>query len=249
MEKALADLVQATVNDPEDHEIFYHLGSFLITRNEPEKATEAFSKAIELKDDDAYYWLGRGVSYWNTCVKNKTGLWDESGDIMHLAVDDFTKAIEYDPDMADAYLNRGIVYCAMARESSNLIKAILTEKVTDEAERALLLAQLTHIGGKDLVPQADALLRGLRSDRGEAEVILTKSVSLFVESDGRDAVEDLTRAITLDPANAEAYYQRGLAYSLLGEPAKALSDYEQTCALDPGHAKAAAARDELLSGK
>jgi isocitrate lyase len=38
-----------------------------------------------------------------------------------------------------------------------------------------LLAQLGHIGGKDLIPQADALLRGLRSNRDQADVILAES--------------------------------------------------------------------------
>jgi tetratricopeptide (TPR) repeat protein len=249
MDKALADLVQATVNEPEDHEAFYHLGSFLITRNEPEKATEAFSKAIELNDDDAYYWLARGVSYWNTCVKNKIGFWDKEGDIMNLAIHDFTKAIECDPAMADAYFNRGMVRCSNARECNNLIKAIVNDKATDEAERVLMLAQLTRIGGKELVPQADAILRGLRSNRDEVDVLIAKGVGLAAEDDAREAVEDLTQAVTLDPKNAEAYYQRGLAYTLLGEKDKALADYDQTCALAPVHARAAEKRKELLSGK
>jgi tetratricopeptide (TPR) repeat protein len=247
MDKALADLTQATINAPESYEAFYHLGCFLVTHDEPEKATEVFSKAIELKDDNAYYWLARGVSYWNTSVKNKTGFWDKEGDIMQLAIDDFTKAIECDPTIADAYFNRGMVHCSDAQESNNLIKAIVAQKATDEAERVVMLAQLAHLGGKDLVPQADALLRGLRSDRDEADVLVAKGAGLFAEDDAREAVEDLTQAIALNPENAEAYYQRGLAYFLLGERAKALADYEQTCALDPDHARAAGKRDELLS--
>jgi tetratricopeptide (TPR) repeat protein len=248
-EKALADLIQATVNDPEDCEAFYHLGYFRFTRDEPEKAIEAFSKALELKDNDASYWLARGVCYWNICVKNKTGFWDEGGDTMNLAEEDFIKVIELAPDMAEAYYNRGMVRCSQARESNNLIKAILTQKATDEAGRTLLLAQLEHMGGKDLVPKADAVLRGLRGSRDQADVLMAQGAGLFAEYGAREAVEDLNRAIELEPGNAEAYYQRGLAYSLLGEGAKALPDYEQTCALDPDHAKAAGKRDELLSGK
>jgi tetratricopeptide (TPR) repeat protein len=168
---------------------------------------------------------------------------------MNLAIDDFTRAIECDPAMADAYFNRGMVHCANAQESNNLIKAVFTRKAADEAERTLLLAQLTRIGGKDLVPQADAILRGLRSSRDEADVLVAKSAGLFAENDAREAIEDLTQAVTLDPGNAEAYYQRGLAYTLTGERDKALADYEQTCALDPDHVKAAGKRDELLRGK
>jgi Flp pilus assembly protein TadD len=168
---------------------------------------------------------------------------------MGLAEDDFTKALECSPDMAEAYFDRGTVRCAKARESNNLIKAILTQKVTDETERVLLLAQLGRIGGKDLIPQADALLRGLRSNRDQADVIMAKSFGLFTEHDAREAIEDLSRAIALAPDQAEAYYQRGLVYTLMGEPDKARSDYEQTCALNPDHKKAAEKRDELLKNR
>jgi tetratricopeptide (TPR) repeat protein len=109
----------------------------------------------------------------------------------------------------------------------------------------VLLAQLEHIGGKDLVPDADALLRGLRSNRDEADVLVAKRVSLFAEDEAREAIEDLSHAIDLGLDNPEAYYQRGFAYALLGETDKALADYEQVCSLDPDHEKAAEKRDEL----
>jgi Flp pilus assembly protein TadD len=78
---------------------------------------------------------------------------------------------------------------------------------------------------------------------------MAKSLVLFVHNDAREAVEDLSRAITLDPDNAEAFYQRGLAYALMGEADKAVADYEQTCALDPGHRKASEKRKELLESR
>jgi hypothetical protein len=82
--------------------------------------------------------------------------------------------------MADAYLNRGTVRCSRARESDNLIKAIFTQKITGEAGRGLLLAQLTHIGGKDLIPQADAMLRGLSSNRDHVDGLMAQGAGLFV---------------------------------------------------------------------
>jgi tetratricopeptide (TPR) repeat protein len=168
---------------------------------------------------------------------------------MDLAAEDFGKAIECDPNMADAYLNRGIVKCARATDSHNFIKTILAGKATDEAQRVLLLAQLEHIGGHDYVPQFDALLRGLRSNRDEAESLMAKSLVLFVHNDAGEAIEDLSRAIALNPDNAEAFYQRGLAYALMGETDKAIADYEQTCVLDPDHRKAGEKLEELLKSR
>ncbi|MDR0402588.1 MAG: tetratricopeptide repeat protein [Treponema sp.] len=251
LKKALADFRKSAAREYDKklgYDALFQAGYVWFLRGEPEKAIGYFSRAIKRRDDCADYWLARGVCYWNQCVKHKTGFWDENGDIMDMAIDDFTKAIELAPDMADAWFDRGIVRCAKAQESHNLIKAIFTQKAADNAERALLMAQLTHIGGKDLVPQADAMLRGLRSNRDEVEVLMAKSFGLFAEDDAREAIADLTRAIELGTDHADAWYQRGLAFALLGEKDKALADYEQTRVVDPFHSRAAAKRDELLQG-
>jgi tetratricopeptide (TPR) repeat protein len=249
LDKALEDFMLAAEYDPGNEDTYYQVGCVWFLRNEHDKAIEWFSKGIEAKEDEADYWLARGVCYWNKCVKDKTGFWDEDGETINLAEKDFTKAIELAPDMADAHFNRGMVRGSKARESNNLIKAILAQKATDDAERVLLLAQLGHIGGKDLIPKADALLRGLRSNRDQVDVLMAKSFGLFAEDDAREAVEDLNRALALEPKRAEAYYQRGLAYTLLGERDKAISDYEQTCTLDPDHENAAGKLDELLKSR
>jgi tetratricopeptide (TPR) repeat protein len=245
LDKAMEDFRLASIYDPDDDYAFYQAGYICFIRQDYDAAIEWYSKAVAIKGSSADNWLARGVCYWNKCGRDKINFWGEGGEIMDMAIDDFTKAIECDPGMADAYFNRGTARCAKARESNNMIKTILTQKVTDDAERALLLAQLEHIGGKALVPQVDALLRGLRSNRDDVDVLMSKGFGLFAENDAREAVEDLCRAVGLAPDNAEAYYQRGLAYTLLGERDKALSDYEQTCALNPGHEKAAGKRDEL----
>jgi tetratricopeptide (TPR) repeat protein len=250
LKKALADFRKAAARDPcYAADPLYQAGYIWFLRGNPEKAIGYFSRAIGKQGDVADYWLARGVCYWNLCVKNKTNYWGEEGETMNLAADDFSKAIEYDPGMADAWCNRGTVRCAKAQESHNLIKAILTQKAAGDVERAALLARLERLGGHDYVPQTDALLRGLRAGRDEADVLMGKSFGLFAEYDAREAVEDLTRAVELDPGSAEAYYQRGLAFTLLGKRDLALGDYEKALALNPAHPKAAAKRDALLESR
>jgi tetratricopeptide (TPR) repeat protein len=245
LDKALEDLTLAAQYEPEDDFVFYQLGTVYFMRKDFDQAADCFSKVIELKSGDADGWLARGVCYWNKCGKEKIGFWDEEGTIINKAIEDFSKAIELAPDMADAYFDRGAARASVARESNNLIKAILTQKVTDEAERLVLLAQLDRIGGKDFVPQADALLRGLRSNRDQLDVIMSQCAGLFATEDAEEAIKDLTRALELAPDNPEAYYQRGLTYALLGQREQALADYEQTCELDPDHEKAFEKRDAL----
>jgi tetratricopeptide (TPR) repeat protein len=244
LDRALEDFTLASTYEPGNDDAFYHAGYIWFMREDYDRAITCFSEAIAARGDIADYWLARGVCYWNKCLKDNIGFWDEGGESIDLAVDDFTQAIECSPDMAEAYCNRGAARCSKARESANLIKAIITQKAVDDTGRALLLAQFGHIGGKDIIPHVDALLRGLRSSRDEADILMAKSAGLFAEDDAREAIEDLTRAIALEPGDAEAYYQRGLAYTLLGSQDKALSDYEQTCALNPNHGKAVEKRNK-----
>jgi tetratricopeptide (TPR) repeat protein len=249
LDKALEDFTLAATYEPENDGAWYQAGYIRFTRQDHEKAIECFSKAIAARDNDADYWLARGVCYWNKCIRDKIGFYDMDGTTIDLAEDDFAKAIECAPDMADAYYSRGMVRGSKARESNNLIKAIVTQKAASEAERTLLLARLGHMGGKKFIPQADALLRGLRSNRDQADVIMAQSAGLMAEDYAGEAIEDLTRAVALDPNHAEAFYQRGLVYALMGEADKALADYEQTCALDPNHSRAAEKRKKLLESR
>jgi tetratricopeptide (TPR) repeat protein len=249
LDKALADFTQASIYEPEDDFPLCQAGYIWFMRQDYDRAIECFSKAIVVKADEADHWLARGVCYWNKCIQKGIGFWDEGGTTINLADDDFTKAIECSPDRADAYFNRGILHCSSAQSSINLIKSIIRQKVADDAQRVLLLAQLDHIGGTDLIPQVNALLRGLRSNRDQTDVLMAEGARLFVRNEAREAIEDLSHAIALEGDNAEAYYQRGLAYALTGAVDKALADYEQTCALDPNHRKAAGKRDELLESR
>jgi tetratricopeptide (TPR) repeat protein len=249
LKTALAVFWKAATCSRNDGAPLYHAGYIWFMRENHEKAIAYFSKAIEKQSDLWYYWLARGVCYWNICVKKKINVWSEDGETMNLAEDDFTKAIECDPGEAEAYLDRGTVRCTKARESGDFIKAIFTEKMTDGTQRALLMAHLERIGGHEYVPRFDAMLRGLRSDRDEAGEIMAKGLVLFAHDDATGAIEDLTRAVELDPGCAEAYYQRGLVYTLMNEPKKALADYEKTLALDPDHYRAAKKRDKLLDDR
>src|SRR5207344_2139835 len=48
-----------------------------------------------------------------------------------------------------------------------------------------------------------------------------------------EAVELLTRAVTVDPDHADAHYNRGVALGRLGRHAEALASYDRALALRP----------------
>jgi tetratricopeptide (TPR) repeat protein len=244
-DKALADFERGKDNGLDEDFVFHQLGYLYCQRHDFDKAIEFYSKVVEINGNNAESWRARGACYWNKCIKEKLGFWGKGGDIIAKAIEDFSKAIELDPGLAEAYFNRGVTRASAAQESNHLIKTIIKKKVKNDAERLLLLAQLERMGGKDLIPQFDALLRGLRFNREQAAVIVGECLGRIAKEDAEAAVKDLTRALELAPYNPDACYLRGLTYALLGQREKALADYERTCELNPYHDKALKKRDAL----
>ncbi|HKN19645.1 MAG TPA: tetratricopeptide repeat protein [Dissulfurispiraceae bacterium] len=99
-----------------------------------EEARDAFTKAIELKDDDAMVYYSRGEAYldlgnyqqalgdYSKAIELKPGLVDAYhgrglsyvglGDYQQ-AINDFTRTIELKPDFVEAYYGRGLSYLVL----------------------------------------------------------------------------------------------------------------------------------------
>ncbi len=99
-----------------------------------DRSVDAYTKAIELKPDDAEAYFGRGFAYslkkqYGLAVKdyskaielnpNHALAYENRGTVeyrmglLQAAVDDFTKAIELKPDYALAYENRAWAYYSL----------------------------------------------------------------------------------------------------------------------------------------
>jgi tetratricopeptide (TPR) repeat protein len=239
MHRAFKDFMLAHDRNPKNCDALYHLSYICSVRRDFDKAIEYISKALAQREYNGDYWLVRGGSYWNKCLLSGTNFWGEGNEMMTFAENDFTRAIECSPNLAEAYFFRGEVRCAKAHDSNSLIKSVVLGKANAEVERLIMLAELESAGGKDLVPDVDIVLRGLRSGRDQAGMFVGKIAGLLVEKYADEAIKDLSRAIALAPDLADAYYKRGLVYALLGKADKARADYKKTCALDPTNREAA----------
>ncbi len=84
--------------------------------NKPEKAIEAFERAIEIDPKRADGYLGRANSL------NTMGQYARS-------IEDYNRALELDPKLANAYVNRGIAHAQLGER----------EKAIADYEKALAL--------------------------------------------------------------------------------------------------------------
>jgi tetratricopeptide (TPR) repeat protein len=245
-EKALPDIALVLTHEPENDRAFYHMGNAFGLMEDFDQAIECFSKAIALKGSVAEYWLSRGICRWNKCDKDQLSIVGAGSGVFNQALGDYNKAIECAPDMANAYFRRGLVFYNKAQAFNGVIKSITKQKAADEAQRILLLAQLELTGGPDLVASADTLLRLSRSSQDQDELYMAKRAAVLSAEYAWEAIDDMSRVISIEPNHAKAYYYRGITYILLGHPDRALSNLEETCVLDPDNDKAAEERDRLL---
>jgi tetratricopeptide (TPR) repeat protein len=95
--KAIADISQAIIVDPNVARFRYDRGVLYDAQGEPAKAFTDFSRAIELDADFALAWYNRGV------VNNKLNRPDK-------AIDDYSQAIKLDSNHAPSWNNRGLAY-------------------------------------------------------------------------------------------------------------------------------------------
>jgi serine/threonine protein kinase len=85
---------------------YFRQGEKFFNQRKYDKAIEAYTKAIELNPNDAWFYNNRGTVYHLTSEYEK-------------AIADYTKAAEVNPQNFSAYYNRGLIY----QEISNLSAA------------------------------------------------------------------------------------------------------------------------------
>ncbi len=194
-------------------EAYFNRGVAWYHKGEYDRAIQDYTKAIELKPDDAEAYYNRGLA------------WDELGDFDR-AIQDFDRAIELKPDYAEAYNNRGNAWAHKGeydRAIQDFDKAI--ELKPDDAEAYFNRGNAwAHKGEYDRAIQDFDKAIELKPDFAEAYNNRGNAWDELGEYDR--AIQDYTKAIELKPDDAEAYNNRGVAWAHKGDYDRALEDFE-----------------------
>jgi cytochrome c-type biogenesis protein CcmH/NrfG len=97
IQQQIATLQSVVARDPKNHEAWVQLGNDYFDSRQPQKAIEAYGRALELKPNDANVLTDQGVMY------REIGQFDK-------AVANFTKASKADPSHVQSLFNLGVVY-------------------------------------------------------------------------------------------------------------------------------------------
>ncbi|HKW35643.1 MAG TPA: tetratricopeptide repeat protein [Candidatus Acidoferrum sp.] len=203
-EKALAYLVKAKQQEPENPQILFDFGKVCLQRNLLEDALPALEKAASLKPDyDPFVYVLASA---------------------HVAKGNLTKAISLLSGLVrkhpqDSVLNYaiGAVYYLQGNYSeaeSSLKQSLKTQP--DQVAASYYLALTYDSIGQD--GQAVAVFRELLKSHPEhAPSYIKLGAILLRQHQYEEAQRDLARAVSLDPQSVEAHYQFGLLLRRLGK--------------------------------
>lgn len=218
-EKALAYLVTAKRQDPEDPEILFAFGKVCLERNLLEDAVPALAKAVALEPGrDPYVYVLASAHVAKGNLARAAAL--------------LAGLLQKHPH--DAILNYaiGAVYFLegkYAQAESSLKRSLETQP--DQVAASYYLG-LTYdaVGRSD---RAVAVFRDLLKSHSEHAPSYVKLGSILLRQHQYDeALQDLQRAILLDPLSVQGHYQLGLLLRRLGRTAESDDQFAESRKLE-----------------
>jgi tetratricopeptide (TPR) repeat protein len=203
-EKALAHLLKAKQQEPENPQILFEFGKMCLQRNLLEDALPALERAVSLKPDhDPFVYVLASA---------------------HVAKGNLPKAASLLSGLLrkhpkDSVLNYaiGAVYYMQGNysEAETSLKQSLKTQPDQVAASYYLALTYDSIGQED---QAVAVFRGLLKGHPEHTPSYIKLGAILVrQHQYEEAQQDLARAVSLEPQSVEAHYQFGLLLRRLGK--------------------------------
>ena len=221
-EKALAYLIEAKKQDPENPEILFEFGRVSLRRDLVKDAVPALEEAVALRPaQDSYIYVLASAHVADVNLAKAASL--------------LSGLLQKHPE--DAVLNyaMGAVYYLQAKfpEAEASLKRSLKLK-PDQVAASYYLA-LTYQGKGD-DEQAASLFREVikrQPDHGLAYVKL--GTILVRERQYDEARDDLEKAVSLVPDSVEAHYQLGMVLRRLGNVAESQDQFAQSRKLQDEH--------------
>jgi tetratricopeptide (TPR) repeat protein len=218
-EKALAFLLQAKKQDPENPEILFEFGKVCMRRNLVKDAVPALERAVALApENDSYAYVLASAHVADGNLTRAASL--------------LSQLLHEHPD--DALLNyaMGTVYYLQAKysDAETSLKRSLNAK-PDQTAASYYLALTYDARGDD--EQATTLLRDLIKRRPDHGLSYVKLGTILVREHRYDEAQtDLEKAISLLPDSVEAHYQLGVLLRRLGKTAESEDQFAQSRKLE-----------------
>ena len=232
-EKALAYLIKAKKQAPDNPEVLFQFGKVCLQRNLLEDALPALSRAVSLKPDrDPYVYVLASANV-------------AKGDLVK-AASLLAGLLQRHPQ--DAILNyaMGSVYYLQGKysEAEASLKRSLQAQA-DQVAASYYLALTYEANGQE--NEAVSVFRNLLKNHPEHAPSYVKLGGILLRQHQYDEAQQLLkRAVALDPASVEGHYQLGLLFRRLGKTTESVSQFAESRRLEAERSAQADTRLRLL---
>jgi len=203
-------------HNPSTALVWENRASFYMEAGRIEEALHDFTKAIDVKPDNAIAYYSRGNLYQYYT--------EASPGTLRLALQDYSKAIQFSPETADYFVQRGIVFFKL-RMFKNALQDLNTAERLGPANKDIYsYRSLTYINlGRYDKAQPD-LERYLRLDPYEPVMWSNLGVLARKKKQYATSINAFNKAIQLAPDTLDYYYKRSQTYYEMGDIQQARND-------------------------
>ncbi|MDP3260301.1 MAG: tetratricopeptide repeat protein [Thermodesulfovibrionales bacterium] len=197
---------------------WFENGCVLVNSGNPQKAIEAFTKAIKLNPNNEKFYVFRGNAYGEVGNNNQ-------------AVKDIAKAIKLNPKYAKAYVSRANAYLRSGSYQQAVKDYSMAVKLSPKHEEAYCYRGVAYGAlGKEQQALED-FSHAIKLNPEYEKAYFYRGLAYAESGNYHKALEDFNKAVELNPGDSEAYFNRGRVYGLLGDTYKAVEDIRKAARL------------------
>ncbi|MCX5718008.1 MAG: tetratricopeptide repeat protein [Nitrospirae bacterium] len=197
---------------------WFENGCVLVNSGNPQKAIEAFTKAIKLNPKYEKFYVFRGNAY------------GEVGNNQY-AVRDITKAIKLNPKYVKAYVSRGNAHVRSGSYQQAVKDYSMAVKLNPKHEEAYCYRGVAYGAlGKEQQALED-FNRSIKLNPEYEKAYFYRGLAYAESENYHKALDNLNKAVDLNPGDSEAYFNRGRVNGLLGDTYKAVEDIRKAAKL------------------
>lgn len=232
--KAIAEFEPIVKENPKYEDGFRILGHSYLQTRQFEKASQAFRKAIDLKDGNISSYLGLGVALYN-----QSRYQDSIAAL--LEGEKYAQAIR---DKLQVYQMRGSAYFNLGNWSKAIENLEKAQSIQRGNASTLLQLGISHFKQGDLSSASNFLEQVLALDpanqqaqRFQKEVNFRYAAQAISKKDSATAISLLKKIAAADPQDGDAWFNLGLAHLLAEDLEAAEGDFRKASAIQPDKAE------------
>ncbi len=249
-EKAEEMLIAALDVEPDNPEVYYHLGAEIYARKEQwDKMNEMLDKALSLGADfklPAGFTVREGVK--NIRSKNWTNYYNKGAELFNealqgadenkianyeSALEAFETAQKIDPEEPKTY--RNLLFCYIQLEKQKEMIATLDDAMRRNPEdiELLLTAGQISLDDGDVDGAIELLEKALKINPRDSRVARLLADAYYNKGDREGAIFAYKKALREDPENIDLHFNMGVLYLQIDDFDLAEEKFQKVLKLDP----------------